>query len=156
LKDPDELSQYPADIRDLAKMVNRGTIPTCGGTNTSGGCTGGTCSNVRFKHSMVRLGTSPRGIPFYSSLYKQDNSVVDLDTDATIVVAMAHDLIALAPEAVVRQASRWLQPRVGYSKIDVRYGRDLVVSSIIVWSPCLVSACSRLVELITLWVFEFA
>jgi hypothetical protein len=118
LKDPDFLSKYPADIRDLvmAKMVNRGTIPTCG-ADTGGGCTGGTCSDVRYKHSIVRLGTSPRGIPFYSFRYNS-HVVMDLDTDATYVGAMAQDLIALAPEAVCRHASDGYY-RVDYSQIDV-------------------------------------
>jgi hypothetical protein len=104
-KDPDYLSEYPADIRDLvmAKMVNRGTIPKCG-ADTSGGCAPGTCSDVRFKHSIVRLGTSPRGIPFYS--FRYNSHVVDLDKDAIYVGGMAQDLIALAPEAVCRHARR--------------------------------------------------
>jgi hypothetical protein len=105
----------------MAKMVNRGTIPTCG-ADTSGGCTGGTCSDIRFKHSIVHLGVSPRGIPFYSFRYQPDHRHVgmDLDTEATYVGAMAQDLIVLAPEAVCRHASDGYY-RVDYSQIDVDF-----------------------------------
>jgi hypothetical protein len=55
---------------------------------------------------------------------------VDLDTDGTDVVAMAQDLIALAPEAVVRQASD------GYYRASA-IGRSTSVTSAISLCPVL-------------------
>jgi hypothetical protein len=117
--DPDFLDKYPEDVRELvmSKMGNRGTIPTCGAA-TDGGCTGGTCSDVRFKESITFLGKSPKGIPFYSFRYKK--GVDGTDPTKTYVGAMAQDLATLAPDAVCRHENDG-RFRVDYNKIDVDF-----------------------------------
>lgn len=118
-KDPEFLSRYPPEIRDLvmSKMGNRGNIPTCG-ADTGGGCSGGTCSDIRFKRSIRRLGLSPRGIPFYSFQYKDD--VPNVDSKTTFVGVMAQDVVSLVPDAVCQHAEdKYL--RVDYSQLDVDF-----------------------------------
>ena len=115
----DFMANYPDDIRELvmAKMKNRGTIPTCG-ADTDGGCTGGTCSDRRFKHSISFLGMSPKGIPFYS--FRYNDGMTGIDSSLTYQGVMAQDLIVLAPEAVCRHSDDGMF-RVDYSNLDVDF-----------------------------------
>lgn len=116
---PNYLEDYPDAVRELvvSKMVNRGSIPTCG-VDTSGGCTGGTCSDIRFKHSVQYKGLSPRGIPKYTFRYK--HGILGTDPEKTFEGVIAQDLVGLAPEALCRSQSDGFY-RVDYSKLDVDF-----------------------------------
>ena len=119
--DANYLEKYPEFVRELVegKMKNRGTIPTCG-ADTGGGCTGGTCSDVRFKQDIRFLGRSAKmGIPYYS--FRYNKGVAGMDSDVVYVGAMAQDLLKMAPSAVCRHATDGML-RVDYSKIDVDFG----------------------------------
>lgn len=119
--DPDYLEAYPADIKErvLAAQGNRGTVPTCG-ASTGGGCSGGTCSDVRLKKNIQPFGVSSSGIPMYTFQYKP-NHVKDVDSGTTFVGAMAQDLVALNKiDAVCRHKDDGYL-RVDYSKIDVDF-----------------------------------
>ena len=119
---PDYLDDYPDYIaeRVLAKQSNRGKIPTCG-ASTTGGCTGGTCSDLRLKYDIQPFGVSSSGIPKYTFKYNNHFSATqDMDPDATYVGVMAQDLVVLAPHALCRHSSDGFL-RVDYSKIDVDF-----------------------------------
>ena len=90
------------------------------GADTGGGCTGGTCSEARLKHSIKPFGVSPSGIPIYSWKYKDTDVTKTIDTTKTFIGAMAQDLISLAPNAVCRHSSDGYL-RVLYSEIDVDF-----------------------------------
>ena len=116
---PDYLDGYPDYLKDkvMSKFSNRGLIPTCG-ADTSGGCTGGTCSDVRLKYDIIPHGKSQSGVPIYKFKYRP--GVFGVDHTTTFIGAMAQDLVYLAPDAVCRhQDDGYL--RVDYSKIDVDF-----------------------------------
>jgi hypothetical protein len=119
-KKPNYLEGYPSDIKErvMAKMGNRGTIPTCG-VSTDGGCRGGTCSDIRLKHSIKQIGISPRGIPFYTFRYKPDVDT-GINHKTTFVGVMAQDLVTIAPHALCRHAEDGFL-RVDYSQLDVTF-----------------------------------
>lgn len=121
-KKPDYLDAYPDYLRELveSKFGNRGTIPTCG-ADTTGGCTGGTCSDVRFKQNIEQIGKSASGIPVYKFSYRP--GVFGMDHRKTFIGAMAQDLLALAPDAVCQNEKDGYL-RVDYSKIDVDFREE--------------------------------
>ena len=118
-KKTDYLETYPPYLKELveSKKGNRGTIPTCG-ADTTGGCTGGTCSDIRFKQNIQQIGKSPSGIPVYKFQYRP--GVFGVDHGTTFVGAMAQDLISLAPDAICEDENDGYL-RVDYSKIDVDF-----------------------------------
>ena len=115
----DYLEGYPEYLRDrvMTKMSNRGTIATCG-ADTTGGCTGGTCSDIRLKYDIVPYGSSQSGIPMYKFKYRP--GVFGVDHATTFIGAMAQDLLSLAPDVVCKHKDDGYL-RVDYSKIDVDF-----------------------------------
>lgn len=118
-KDPDYLEAYPPYLKEkvLSKMSNRGSIPTCG-ADTDGGCTGGTCSDIRYKYDISFKGKSPSGIPTYKFKYRP--GVFGINHSTTYFGVIAQDLLVLAPDSVCQNKEDGYL-RVDYSKIDVDF-----------------------------------
>ena len=70
-------------------------------------------SDARLKQGVVRVGSSPKGIPIYEFSYVWGGP--------RYMGAMAQDLMELAPSAVTADACGYY--RVDYSKLDVEFER---------------------------------
>lgn len=122
-KKPDYLDAYPEHVKlkVMEKMKNRGVIATCG-ADTTGGCTGGTCSDIRLKKNIMHHGYSPSGIPIYKFQYRSNVFAGADFRHAKFFGVMAQDLIVHAPLAICQNPYDGYL-RVDYSMIDVDFQR---------------------------------
>lgn len=101
-------TQAPAPAPRDAYIPDGGGSGGGGGGGSGGG--GGGWSDRRLKRNIVRLGTSPSGLPIYAFDYVWGGP--------RHVGVMAQDLLQVRPEAVIATGSGYLM--VDYDMIDVR------------------------------------